>query len=268
MSEGQTGSWRHVRLLVPVIALLLCALLFVTGQRENVFLFFNGIGRLPLPGMTVLWENITLLGDSYIVLLWLLLLVGQRPQVLTAAVMGAVLASVASNTLKNLFQVMRPPAVIPELIQVLGPVHLGNSMPSGHTLSAFLLAALLVPLCRHRWQVAGVLALAVLVGLSRMVCGVHWPTDVTAGAAIGWLCGLAGQRLAARWSFANRPGVQRFFALLLLTNAVWVIGFYHSHHPAAEPFKYLIAVTCCLLALPACRRLFSRTARPDSPSAL
>ena len=37
-----------------------------------------------------------------------------------------------------------------------------------------------------------VVVLAVLMGLSRLYVGVHFPSDVLAGAAIGSLCGLAG----------------------------------------------------------------------------
>jgi len=57
------------------------------------------------------------------------------------------------------------------------------SFPSGHATTAFALAALLV-LWYPRWA-AGFLALAGLVGLSRVVLGAHFPSDVLAGAALG-----------------------------------------------------------------------------------
>jgi undecaprenyl-diphosphatase len=57
------------------------------------------------------------------------------------------------------------------------------SFPSGHATTAFALAALLA-LWYPRWA-AGFLALAGLIGLSRVVLGAHFPSDVLAGAALG-----------------------------------------------------------------------------------
>lgn len=73
----------------------------------------------------------------------------------------------------------------------------GSSFPSGHTLvvAAFATAA---TLCVSRIRPAGrkfALSMAILwislVGLSRLVLGVHWPTDVLAAACIGAFLPLA-----------------------------------------------------------------------------
>lgn len=62
------------------------------------------------------------------------------------------------------------------------------SFPSGHTASAFLVATLLTAFCppaalpAYGW--------ASLVGMSRVYLGVHYPTDVLAGAALGIGTGL------------------------------------------------------------------------------
>lgn len=67
----------------------------------------------------------------------------------------------------------------------------GSSFPSGHTLvvTAFATAVALcisrmVPTAR-RFALAVAMLWVMLVGLSRMVLGVHWPTDVLAAACIG-----------------------------------------------------------------------------------
>jgi undecaprenyl-diphosphatase len=67
----------------------------------------------------------------------------------------------------------------------------GSSFPSGHTLvvAAFATAAAL-SLARIRpamrdWAVGAAIVWVLLVGLSRLVLGVHWPTDVLAAACIG-----------------------------------------------------------------------------------
>jgi undecaprenyl-diphosphatase len=64
------------------------------------------------------------------------------------------------------------------------------SFPSGHTAAAVVIATLvgyffpLLTLPAFAW--------ALLVGLSRIFLGVHYPTDVLAGLGIGLLCGLGG----------------------------------------------------------------------------
>ena len=73
------------------------------------------------------------------------------------------------------------------------------SFPSGHaansTIVALALALLLVRDPRHRLAaLAAAALLAVLVGLSRVMLGVHWPSDVLAGWAFGlaWILLLLG----------------------------------------------------------------------------
>lgn len=61
-----------------------------------------------------------------------------------------------------------------------------NSMPSGHALLSFaglVMIGLLAP--RARWFTW---SLAILIGASRIVLGVHWTTDVILGAFVGMVC--------------------------------------------------------------------------------
>ena len=83
----------------------------------------------------------------------------------------------------------------------------GSSFPSGHTAAAaacYSAVALVMSRGRSprtRAMLAGIAAgIAVAVGMSRMLLGVHWLTDVIAGLAVGWawsaLCAIAvGGRL-------------------------------------------------------------------------
>lgn len=81
------------------------------------------------------------------------------------------------------------------------------SYPSGHTAIATAVgAALLVAASRtarpllRRSAVAGLIALPVVVGVSRIALGVHWFTDVVGGAllGLGWVLALAGLGLPGR----------------------------------------------------------------------
>ena len=60
-----------------------------------------------------------------------------------------------------------------------------NSMPSGHTALSFaglVMLGMLMP--RFKWLTWG---LAIVIAVSRVAIGAHWPTDVILGAFIGML---------------------------------------------------------------------------------
>ena len=57
------------------------------------------------------------------------------------------------------------------------------SFPSGHTCAAFLFTTLVCHTLPVLW--IPLLIWATLVGLSRIVLGVHYPTDVLVGAVLG-----------------------------------------------------------------------------------
>lgn len=69
-----------------------------------------------------------------------------------------------------------------------------NSFPSGHTCAAFAAGLSWAGALPWRWGRIAAPVLAVLMGLSRLYVGVHFPTDVLAGAVIGALCAWAARR--------------------------------------------------------------------------
>jgi undecaprenyl-diphosphatase len=90
-------------------------------------------------------------------------------------------------------------------VDALVGVTVGNSMPSGHAATSFAGAVILT----HLLPRAGPLAflLAVAIAFSRVYVGVHYPSDVVAGAALGAfvaLTALAVLRLRQRTSTAPR----------------------------------------------------------------
>lgn len=66
-----------------------------------------------------------------------------------------------------------------------------NSFPSGHTCSSFAAATAWFHTLPKRWMGAAALALAAVMGLSRLYVGVHFPSDVLVGGLIGFACGQA-----------------------------------------------------------------------------
>ncbi len=106
---------------------------------------------------------------------------------------GIAIASTASNVVgKGLTRRLRPTDEVP-LSRRLSRVPRTTSFPSGHSASAAAFATG-VALEMPRLAVP-VGALAAAVGASRVVTGVHFPSDVAAGFAIGTCAGL----LTVRW---------------------------------------------------------------------
>jgi undecaprenyl-diphosphatase len=126
--------------------------------------------------------------------------------VFVAAVAGA---SILDAVFKFSFHRARP-EVVPHLAEVANA-----SFPSGHAMdsAAFWLTvgALLAHTQKSRGVRAYILTLCVLltvaIGLSRLLLGVHWPSDVLAG----WLFGAAWAMafwILARKAEAATPGAQ------------------------------------------------------------
>jgi len=102
-------------------------------------------------------------------------------------------ATVAAGTgvavflwLKRLTRRRRPCAIVPHCWSTLLPPD-QFSFPSGHTITAFSVAAPVI----HHFPAAGpgVLFCALSVAASRVLLGMHFLSDVVAGAALGWSLG-------------------------------------------------------------------------------
>ena len=115
---------------------------------------------------------------------------GARLSVVLAPALALGSAAVAVAVLKPLIHRARPPLSL-RLVTENEP-----SFPSGHATDSaalFLTVGLLVAVVILRRPITRVLVVgisglaAILIGLSRLVLGVHWPTDVLAGWCLGAL---------------------------------------------------------------------------------
>lgn len=68
----------------------------------------------------------------------------------------------------------------------------GNSFPSRHTFSIFVIAMTFCAVCPLVWAGPAMLAAGVALAVIRVVSGVHFPRDVVAGALLGVLAGVIG----------------------------------------------------------------------------
>lgn len=134
-------------------------------------------------------------GLFWYVLMAGLLLVHGLAAVGPVVTMGAtgVAGTLVYKLLKRGTMRSRPCSVLDEheLVRTVEPLDL-FSFPSGHTLHA--VAFTIIAVSAWPWLAWSLVPFTVLVALSRLVLGLHYPSDVLAGAGIG--TGLAALALA------------------------------------------------------------------------
>lgn len=113
----------------------------------------------------------------------------------TLCVAVALLDPLSHHFVKETIHRLRPYMVLPDVIQRVGSG--GGSFPSNHAMNNAAMATVLWSYYpRQRWWFVLV---AALVGFSRVYCGVHWPSDVLAGAMIGFVVAFGLVSLTRRW---------------------------------------------------------------------
>ena len=200
-ARARGGQLRFIAALIALTAVWLTMLLWGRGplDREIYEAVYVGDNPLLVPiahGLTALGEPTILIAASFIVAL-VLWLRGHRhlPLVFIAITM---FGRAVSELQKYL--IARPrPDLETHLVVVKT-----SSFPSGHANSSmiFFLTLALVATAGTKWQrpaVVAAIVLSLLVGASRVMLGVHWPSDVVGGWALGMLWVLVTLRLAGRF---------------------------------------------------------------------
>jgi undecaprenyl-diphosphatase len=145
-----------------------------------------------------MWRDITALGSATVLTLVTVgcagyLLMRGRRRMLVLLVVATVGGLLVTLLLKNLFARPRPEFASPDAYVLTA------SFPSGHSaLAAIVYLTLGVLLARtsdrYRFKLyflSMAVLVTILVGLSRVYLGVHYPTDVLAGWSIGLIWALA-----------------------------------------------------------------------------
>ena len=130
------------------------------------------------------WKIFTNFGGTYY--LWMVpaLLWCVDYRVGLRVVLMLTLTLVLNAVLKEAFAAPRPFEVDS---RILSPGEQGYGLPSGHAQLAVVFWGLLAGWVRHRWFSLFAAVMMLLMVLSRVVLGVHFPTDVLAGWALGLL---------------------------------------------------------------------------------
>ncbi len=172
----------------------------------GILLWLQSVRQPLLDGILTLYTQLGNAGVAWIVLSVVLLFFRRTRKGGALALCAMLFGLIGTNlVLKNLFQRMRPYEVVEgltHLVHITDP----NSFPSGHTTASFAAGVVWFRTLPARWARVLALASAFLMGFSRLYVGVHYPTDVLAGAVMGTVCALLALWLGKRWKVLNRLG--------------------------------------------------------------
>jgi hypothetical protein len=175
---------------------------------------------LASPALTVAMKGLSFLGTEYFYLALLPLIywcVDKRRGIRIGVLVF--LSGAFNLRLKLIFAQPRPYDLVPALGMVKES---GFGLPSGHAQNTTVLFGSASALFRAPWGLVLSIAMPFLVGISRIYLGVHFPTDVIAGWAIGAamlgidrLCGDRLERLFASLRYSMALALAAAVALVM-----------------------------------------------------
>jgi len=177
------------------------SLVWSTSERLDawVFLSFNVRGARPL------WLDRIMLGFSQIgngltsLAIAVILFFASERLLAYELILGTLTLWLVVELVKFLIHRPRPFIRLTQA-RIVGYRPIGRSFPSGHTSEAFFMATLIAPhFHANAWVVFLLYAIALLVGITRLYVGAHYPRDVLAGAILGSAWGLLGVIVDGYW---------------------------------------------------------------------
>lgn len=207
---------------ISILLIVLMLMLQISGTNVSLFRWLNGWSRYT---GEPLWANITLFGESLLGIALLAPIARWRRDIAWSLLLAALLAVMVVHGAKELFDIPRPAFVLPASeVTIIGPLLRMVSFPSGHTATITILATVVALHLNRGYFYAAALLAILLVGLSRVVVGAHWPMDVLGGMLLGWWLSLAGSRLAIRLPFGTKRNWQTALCIFSLTGAALFWG--------------------------------------------
>ena len=168
---------------------------------------------------TALFEGITILGEETLVILLVVALWFAVDSKLAQKVFFVTICSMGLNGIvKNIAQVPRPfdKGVVP----VRKETATGFSFPSGHTQNFSTWSTLFAIKFKKKWLTGLVAACIALVAFSRLYLGVHYPSDVLVGVALG-----VGMAFLGDCLFERVKDVKKLYVAVWILFAPFIVYF-------------------------------------------
>lgn len=220
-------------------AFTLSAILYLSHSNLTLFLKINSLSKYT---GDMFWVVLTIFADGLVSFIILLPWIKRKPQLIWAVLLAAILFTLIGQGIKRIVDVPRPPQVLPsDAFHLIGPKWGQHAFPSGHAAMIFMLAGAFVFTINRKWLRWLLILFASLIAISRVVVGVHWPLDVLAGAAIGWLGVWIGLFLSqySRWGWSGIG--QKILGAILLAACVVLFFVDYTGYSGIMDLQRLIA---------------------------
>lgn len=238
----QTDQLIALRSYLILLALTIISFILLQVFELNEVLFFtiNETSKNLIPDAIA--AHLTEFGNGSIVGILALGLTIKYPNIAKRFLFITILAGILIAGFKQFFSDPRPAGILsPNDFHIVGDVLKQYSFPSGHTTTAFAMAGFIMLTFSSLSLRVFVLVLAIFAGVSRISVGAHWPEDVLAGAALGFLIAYVGSLM----SLKPFPMVGSYLSAALLALAA-LIGILTA--PADFPEISSIAIIRMLCA--------------------
>ena len=155
--------------------------------------FLRFLRNISNPFLDFLTEVITFLGEEYVIIFILVILYFTIDKKLGKKIAYIIFTSTCLNgAVKGIVARQRPFHVDPTLDSVRKQTATGYSFPSGHTQNA---TSTYIGLAYNNYYkrkmfITIAIVLSVLIGFSRLILAVHYPTDVICGFILGTACAI------------------------------------------------------------------------------
>ncbi len=172
-------------------------------MNQSIFSFFNNLTfQNELFDILIIFIADWLIWWLVFVVFTLLFFKKISPQAILKIFATAFLAWLISKLIKH-FYISPRPFVLLEDVKTLFTHGLDDSFPSGHTTFSSALAVATYFYANHKigaWFFIG----AILIGLSRVIVGIHWPFDILGGLILGTLIAIILFIINSKFKQKNR----------------------------------------------------------------
>ena len=189
----------------------------ISNMQEQILRFFEnyrgGFLDIFFEGTTIFGEQFILIGISA----YLYWNISKKQGFLLMIV--ALSSTLLNDILKNIFQTTRPFLTLKNFESLRIQTADGYSFPSGHTQGSTSFYSTLAIIVKRKWFWGIATILIILIGISRLWLGVHWPEDVVGG----WMIGLIFPLIFYPFLSKIFDDKNKFNTTLLVINIIAII---------------------------------------------